>query len=1436
MCLLRDIHDFLNYHGFINMGVASKKPRLSSGIQAGVKSSDCHKARPTEGLATEDKKLADRDAEAQTITSVSPCFAAYRRKEASADQELATAGSEQKKKLRHGKVVHECPDEAVVDTMVIAKKPAVKGLKNKLAEPDLHCQSVYSGTEAGSELTTVRPSDEEFLLDIKNRIKARNRKKKQSLQEMLAPLEFKCQQQGKEVRMTKCDGTKVKIKGKESRAPMVEGISSCNQVSVAVSAHDKQPLRKKVIVVGAGAAGLAAARHLQNMDIQVTVLEARDRVGGRVFTDHSSFSGPVDLGASVVTGVEADLATERRPDPAALLCKQLNLELTFLQGDCPLFDVVKGAKVPADTDKALEAEFNCLLDETAKLVVENESLAKQMSLEEGLKLVYKKHKALAKPDPAGKKLKVDQAGQVETIRAAKMLFSKQSADFSLAQRVMSWHFANLEHQCGAELNKISLPYWNHDNAYGGFAGPHCMINGGFSAVMEALGADLEIHLKQVVSKIDYTCKDDQSGGVGEILVQTTGGAAFYADAVLLTVPLGYMKSDLIEYSPPLPDWKIDSIQQLGFGLLTKVVMEFPVAFWDETVDSFGCTAELNETRGRCFLFWNLKNMVGFPILSTLVAGKAAVEDEQKEGSEVLEHALQVLRKLFGETAVPQPTAFTVTKWGSDPYSRGAYSYVAVGASDKERDILGQPVENRIFFAGEATCKEHPDTVGGAMMSGLREAVRILDVLHNRANLLSEAEALGASEGQSNTGGDEVKEIVERLTDVGVSSATKKAGGKLGRPLSKASLLQGLFGVPKTNSGRLLLAKEMLQLPESSLRAFLNTKAGLVVLNSWIQGSMGKNGGQLLRLCLQLLVVAGSPPSLVQRSGIELTLKDKVLRHSSRDIRATASQLLKLWMEATSKGKAARDLASPMHKGKAACDLASPMQNSASCQKVKQKKKVNDVKLLSSQAEAACDLASSMQNSASCQKVKQKKRVKDVKVPSSQADAVLKDHLYHPLDCGKDILQGSPERQTQASGCLNTKDSAPEAKEGNGPELENFGQALELSTPIVKVEPIAAKVTEVAAKVHESMEAARPKQPELPKILSFQKFAKRDHIDTSKRKPLLRETLILYGKDLVTSGADARQSKVRDWSIDFSDSCSYLGSPRLLAMLDNASSRDGFSAVMPNMPDISSTDIAGERHESGLTSNQDEVLPNSKETTDDASAGSSMRGSHRRQSGVCLASLNSGNMPLNTTLLIEDDKPVKFVSDHHRCSDAQRLGASICNHPSADAEKRDSQSHSAERRPDSAEDLCCSLNEVNDASAGSSVRLAAEKRNEILKTKEHFASHLLLDGEKRSSSMVFFSKPETLEQENFCSDRSEQVKKAVTEYLAHLLTPLYKTKRINKESFKSIMKKAITKVMERRTEEEVAMGVTEFMDTKRKIKIRSLIDKLVERYLENVHRH
>lgn len=112
-----------------------------------------------------------------------------------------------------------------------------------------------------------------------------------------------------------------------------------------------------MIVVGAGPSGLSAALHLQRMGAAVTVLEARDRVGGRVHTDRTTFSVPVDYGAQLCTGIEADVRKEVPPDPSAMLCQQLGIELVKLEKELPLFDGAcdSCARLGVDTPPAARA-------------------------------------------------------------------------------------------------------------------------------------------------------------------------------------------------------------------------------------------------------------------------------------------------------------------------------------------------------------------------------------------------------------------------------------------------------------------------------------------------------------------------------------------------------------------------------------------------------------------------------------------------------------------------------------------------------------------------------------------------------------------------------------------------------------------------------------------------------------------------------------------------------------------------------------------------------------------------------------------------------------------------------------------------------------------------------------------------------------------------
>lgn len=146
------------------------------------------------------------------------------------------------------------------------------------------------------------------------------------------------------------------------------------------------------------------------------------------------------------------------------------------------------------------------------------------------------------------------------------------------------------------------------------------------------------------------------------------------------------------------------------------------------------------------MFWNLYRA---PVLLALVAGEAAAIMENVSDDVIVGRCIAVLKGIFGNNAVPQPKETVVTRWRADPWSRGSYSFVAVGSSGADYDILSAPVTPgqsqpppsncgpptlvpsqqpppRLFFAGEHTIRNYPATVHGAFLSGLREGGRIAD--------------------------------------------------------------------------------------------------------------------------------------------------------------------------------------------------------------------------------------------------------------------------------------------------------------------------------------------------------------------------------------------------------------------------------------------------------------------------------------------------------------------------------------------------------------------------------------------------------------------------------------------------------------------------------------------------------------------------------------
>ncbi|KAG0476263.1 hypothetical protein HPP92_013104 [Vanilla planifolia] len=427
-------------------------------------------------------------------------------------------------------------------------------------------------------------------------------------------------------------------------------------------------------------AGLGAARHLLSLGFKVVILEGRLRPGGRVLT--RKMQGPgvvaaVDLGGSVLTGINGN--------PLGVLARQLGFPLHKVRDKCPLY-LPDGRPVDREVDSRIEFAFNKLLEKVCKL-----------------------------RQPIMDELKSVDVSLGDALEAFRRVYGV--AELPEERMLLDWHLANLEYANAAMLSDLSLAFWDQDDPYE-MGGDHCFIPGGNVHFIRALAEDVPIFYGKRVNRIQY--------GADGVMVYADG-QVFRGDMALCTVSLGVLKKGTIEFVPPLPSHKQEAIDRLGFGLLNKVAMLFPYSFWGGAIDTFGHLSEDSNQRGEFFLFYSYCSVSGGPLLVALVAGESAITFEKAPPNEPVERVLCILRDIFAPKGiqVPNPIKVICTRWGADKFTYGSYSYVAVGSSGDDYDVLAESIGGgRVFFAGEATNRRYPATMHGALLSGFREAANI----------------------------------------------------------------------------------------------------------------------------------------------------------------------------------------------------------------------------------------------------------------------------------------------------------------------------------------------------------------------------------------------------------------------------------------------------------------------------------------------------------------------------------------------------------------------------------------------------------------------------------------------------------------------------------------------------------------------------------------
>ena len=417
-----------------------------------------------------------------------------------------------------------------------------------------------------------------------------------------------------------------------------------------------------VIVVGAGVAGLTAASRLTAAGKSVIVLEGRDRIGGRVWTD--SIGGqPIDLGAAWLHG--------RDNNPLVDVAQQMGLELVQTDWlDSEVHDR-DGAKIPA-----------------------REVTDSHLGFRKVMQRVLEKRKRADQDESLGQAIR-------ESIAELGMPGRPSLTD---------WQVAYLEDDYADEVDRLSLRVCRLDEE---FHGGDFILPGGYAPLVRALGKGADVRLSHRVTSIEH--------GAAPVRVATDRGA-FTARTVLVTLPVGVLSA--VSFDPPLPERKRAAVANLGMGLMNKVILRFPQAFWSSRNAVLAWTGR---THGEFSMFANGQKLLGVPLLEALVVGDFARSLEPLDDRATVARAMDALARMFGR-GVPEPEVARVTRWGADPFANGSYSYARVGAALDDRAALAAPVADRMFFAGEATHGTLSGTVHGAYLSGIAAADKIASSL------------------------------------------------------------------------------------------------------------------------------------------------------------------------------------------------------------------------------------------------------------------------------------------------------------------------------------------------------------------------------------------------------------------------------------------------------------------------------------------------------------------------------------------------------------------------------------------------------------------------------------------------------------------------------------------------------------------------------------
>lgn len=553
--------------------------------------------------------------------------------------------------------------------------------------------------------------------------------------------------------------------------------------------------RYRVGILGAGISGLACASELllqaerDNIDLEVVLLEGRSRVGGRLYTDESTFKCddgatpfPVDLGASWIHGISHN--------PLAELAKEAGVNFVTSSEEVKMLTENMGNVDPV-VDERIGNLFDELLDQAAEYCWEQEDYVPD---EQRNQKAVRWYASVLGPDSNPEKASTPAAIDAPPHRSSsdvsidhaigKVIAKNSQKKFSklskIEKNLLLWNVLNINYALGANISALSMRYWDSDDSHA-FEGDHVLLKEGYSQIIRymlnglmAKGDRFQLIQSCPIGTVEYARKsttlpypgqDSRGRKMADLsdsccVTSRDGNQSYKFDFLVSTLPLGVLKESIaldqapgngtgVSFQPPLPFTKRDSIESVGFGLLNKVYLQFPRPFW--RVSSvlpdgqilFGNASGVNPEH---YMFYDIGKSLGTEgyspaILMTLISGEEAVASERLSDEDLVGRVLQTLRVLFSRETVPEPLASKTTRWGGDEFARGCYTFLPPGTSDQDFQILQSPINGngdslvldgsetmRLFWAGEHTTSLHPSMAHGAMLSGIRAAREVISTI------------------------------------------------------------------------------------------------------------------------------------------------------------------------------------------------------------------------------------------------------------------------------------------------------------------------------------------------------------------------------------------------------------------------------------------------------------------------------------------------------------------------------------------------------------------------------------------------------------------------------------------------------------------------------------------------------------------------------------